>query len=548
MGEVWSAHDEVLNRTVAIKVIRPHLADDENIRARLQVEAQLAGSLSHPGIVDVFDYGEDEVEGRVVPFLVMRHVDGAPLSQILRERTTLTLGETMAIVADVADALQTAHAAGIVHRDLKLANILLSTTGQVLLVDFGIARSVGGESLTQTGALIGTADYLSPEQSSGQSATPLSDLYALGVVAYTCLTGTLPFRRDSDIATALAHIQSPVPELPADALAPGAGPFVEELLSKDPVDRPQSAAQVAMTARQFATDVPLPSHPGSETPSPQVANASPLLQDTQPGAADVATAALNAPTTPTAPGTSPTEPAAAMSGTAVNPRVPAETSTSEAPASHAERRGPRRLIILSSALVLLALVVAFLMFSGGTQVTVPDVRGMTAAEATATLQSAGLEIETTTVDVADRKADEVVDQSPSPGEDVDEGAVVEVTVASGLIAIPSDLVGMTYAEAAEELEKLGLRPRRVNTASTKAAGTVLGVEPRTPVKAGAAVTLAVAQGPSSDTDTGDTSDQDSNDDKSKPKKPTSSATPSPEPTTPSPPPTSPSPSPAATAS
>src|SRR3954469_17617441 len=137
MGEVWKAQDDVLKRTVAVKIIRPHLADDESIRARLQVEARLAGSLNHPGIVDVFDYGEDEDDGRTVPYLVMPFVDGSPLSQVLRERHTLPVGETMAIVAEVADALQAAHAAGIVHRDLKPANILLTTSGRVMLVDFG---------------------------------------------------------------------------------------------------------------------------------------------------------------------------------------------------------------------------------------------------------------------------------------------------------------------------------------------------------------------------------------------------------------------------
>ncbi len=215
MGEVWKAHDEVLNREVAVKVIRDHLAEDLTIRERLRTEAQLAGSLHHPGIVDVYDYGEHvEDDGRTTPFLVMPLIEGVSLSAMLKSRVALPVGETMAIVTEMASALEAAHAAGIVHRDLKPANVMLTPSGRAMVLDFGIARSTEGDSLTQTGALIGTADYLSPEQASGRQATYASDLYALGVVAFTCLTGAPPFHRETDIATALAHVQAPIPELP----------------------------------------------------------------------------------------------------------------------------------------------------------------------------------------------------------------------------------------------------------------------------------------------------------------------------------------------
>ncbi|MCW2799010.1 MAG: serine/threonine protein kinase [Aeromicrobium sp.] len=551
MGEVWSAHDDVLNRTVAIKIIRSHLADDESIRARLQVEARLAGSLSHPGIVDVFDYGEDEIDGRTVPYLVMPYVEGSPLSQILRERGVLTLGETMAIVAEVADALETAHVAGIVHRDLKPANILLTSTGRVMLVDFGIARSVGGESLTQTGALIGTADYLSPEQSSGRSATHISDLYALGVVAYACLTGSPPFHRDSDIATALAHIQEPLPDLPPEVVEAGAGPLLEGLLSKDPADRPQSAAEVAVAARRFATAAPLPVDPGGETAGTQVVNASPLLQETQPGTSGIAPTDTvpgivpgTAETVPvaasTVPGTAETVPVTASTvpvaaSTSVFDAAPAIAAdgTSEIAASHAgERRGRRRVVMLSSAIVLLAIVAVFLLLNGGKQITVPDVRGMTTADATAKLKADGLKITTTTADVAHHKAGEVAAQSPSPGDQVDKGSVVKLTVATGRIAIPRSLIGMTYEDAAAALTKLGLRATRVDVASTKSAGTVISVSPTTTALPGTTITLAVALG-SDDNGKSGTSDKGNGkgNDKSKPKKPKGSTTPSPGPTT-----------------
>src|SRR5215207_5547191 len=326
MGEVWQAHDEVLNRSVAIKIIRPHLADDENIRARLRVEAQLAGKLHHPGIVDVFDYGEDEEDGRPVPFLVMPLIDGAPLSVILAERGTLSTGEAMALVSEIAAALHVAHDAGIVHRDLKPGNILVTPDGRVMLVDFGIARSSGGEPLTQTGALVGTADYLSPEQAAGRSATFASDLYSLGVVAYTCLTGNLPFHRDSDIATALAHLQEDPPVMPG-TVPDEVVALVNGLLAKDPGDRPSSATAVARDAAAMATAVPSP--PGH---APALGG-----QPTMPDAA--------------------ARPANTLPGIVERPMpVGAEnTPTDSVVMADQVRRGrsPRRMALLSSALVVL---------------------------------------------------------------------------------------------------------------------------------------------------------------------------------------------------
>ena len=207
-------------RQVAVKVIRTHLAGDETIRERLRTEAKLAGSLRHPGIVDVFDYGENvDDNGRTTPYLVMPLVDGVTLSDVLSSRVALPPGETMSIVAEMASALKAAHAAGIVHRDLKPGNVMITGSGRVMILDFGIARSTGGESLTQTGGLVGTADYLSPEQAAGQPATYASDLYALGIVAYRCLTGAAPFHRETDVGTALAHLHSPVPPLPPELVS-----------------------------------------------------------------------------------------------------------------------------------------------------------------------------------------------------------------------------------------------------------------------------------------------------------------------------------------
>jgi tRNA A-37 threonylcarbamoyl transferase component Bud32 len=553
MGEVWKAHDDVLNRTVAVKIIRPHLADDESIRARLQVEARLAGSLSHPGVVDVYDYGEDESDGRTVPFLVMPFIDGVPLSQLLRDRQTLPVGETMAIVGEVADALAAAHAAGIVHRDLKPANILLTSSGRVMLVDFGIARSIGGESLTQSGALIGTADYLSPEQSGGNAATHLSDVYALGVVAYACLTGTPPFHRDSDVATALAHIQSPVPDLPPEAEATGAAALINSMLAKDPAARPQSAAEVAVAARSLATELPLPPEPAAGVPAEEVAplaTTSPGLEPTAPGSGPT-----DAGITPTAPvpldSPTPTSvfapPVMVDSAATAGVAAAAEDAGVVAPAEAARgRRGPRRAVMLSSGILALAIVAAFLFLGGDKQVAVPNLRDLTTSQAAARLKSVGLKIETHKVDVAHHKAGEVARQSPSAGDKVDKGSTIRVDVASGLVAIPSSLVGMTYDKAAARLVSLGLRPARIDTFSTKNAGTVLSTSPSKPVKPGTTVTLTVAFGTVTSNDSSDDKGKHKSKKKDKPEATTKTKAPKPKPKASPSPSTSPSPSATAT--
>ncbi len=501
MGEVWKAYDEVLGREVAVKVIRPHLAEDATIRERLRTEAQLAGSLHHQGIVDVYDYGEhQEDDGRTTPFLVMPLVDGVSLAAMLKSRTALPVGETMSIITEMANALAVAHAAGIVHRDLKPANIMLSESGRVMILDFGIARSTGGESLTQTGALIGTADYLSPEQAAGKQATYASDLYSLGVVAYTCLTGAPPFHRETDIATALAHVQAPMPELPDELVAAGVGPLIEGLLAKEPGQRP-AASEVAAIAAEFATTVPT-----------QVATATDEATDpdaTQPGAAGLAVAGP------------PTVEQAAPTGVA-----PAADPTAEVGEQPTRRRG-----VLASLAVLGLIAVAFALFYAlrADQIEVPDVRKMTSVEAASTLTKAGFKVKTHDVDAAGFKDGVVATQSPEAGSSAGEGSEVDLGVATGFIAIPKDLVGKPYDDAAKILDKLGLKPQPRYRASSKKAGTVTSVDPSKRARPGDTVVLDVA---------GRSGGSDSGDDEPEP----TATTPAPTPT-----PTTPKPSPTATA-
>jgi hypothetical protein len=256
MGEVWRARDTLLDRIVAVKLLRPEYADSPEFRDRLRWEGRHAGLLSHPGVVQVHDYDDGSAEG--VPYLVMEYVEGPSLAAVLRAEGTLSPCRVLDLVAQAAEALACAHAAGIVHRDMKPGNVLVDG-GQVKITDFGIARAVDAVPITRTGLVIGTPAYLSPEQVAGWAATPLSDLYGLGVIAYECLTGRPPFQGNA-LAVALAHRDQPLPPLPGTVPGPVAK-LVAALTAKDPQRRPGDALAVAEWARRVLA-------------SPQVAQAS----------------------------------------------------------------------------------------------------------------------------------------------------------------------------------------------------------------------------------------------------------------------------------
>jgi len=240
MGEVWRAVDEVLDREVAVKLLRQEYVSDAVARTRFQAEARFAARLQHGGIAQVYDYGEQD--DRV--FLVMELVPGEPLSRILRRAGKLTPEAALDLVSQAARALHVAHQAGIVHRDVKPANIMITAEGTVKITDFGIARATEASSVTGTGMVMGTAQYVSPEQASGQEISPASDLYSLGVVTHECLTGVPPFQADTPVAVALKHVREAPPELGPQIPAP-VRELVGQLLAKDPQDRPAGAQAVA---------------------------------------------------------------------------------------------------------------------------------------------------------------------------------------------------------------------------------------------------------------------------------------------------------------
>jgi tRNA A-37 threonylcarbamoyl transferase component Bud32 len=246
MGEVWRADDLLLGRVVAVKLLKPELLDDEEVRSRFRAEARHAGRLAHPGIAAVFDFGEEPD----CAWLVMELVEGEPLSRVLRREGALPVARVLDLLGQTAAALQAAHDAGVVHRDVKPGNLLVTPQGSVKVTDFGIASAGDAAAITETDCIVGTAHYLSPEQAAGRVGSAASDLYALGVVAYECLTGARPFAATNPVAVALAHLQEQPRPLPAQVPAP-VRQLVRDLLAKDPEDRPASAGEVARRAAEL---------------------------------------------------------------------------------------------------------------------------------------------------------------------------------------------------------------------------------------------------------------------------------------------------------
>jgi hypothetical protein len=264
MGEVWRADDEVLHRTVAVKVVLPALHSDPEFGRRFLSEARAMASVRHPGVVSIHDFGEtDGKDGGKATFLVMEFVAGESLSTMLRRLGRLSPALTMDLVAQTAQALQAVHNRGIVHRDIKPANLMVRPAGTVALTDFGIAAGHLTTGLTRTGMMLGTPQYLAPEQVLGEPATAKSDVYALGLVAFECLTGQRPFTAEEPIATALKRVQNPAPPLPADVPPEVAG-VVARALATDPAQRWQTAAELAHAAKQSLTSTSPADPPAGE--------------------------------------------------------------------------------------------------------------------------------------------------------------------------------------------------------------------------------------------------------------------------------------------
>jgi hypothetical protein len=266
MGEVWQATDLVIGRTVALKILKDEYLGDPGFLERFRAEARHAALVNHEGIANVFDYGEEDGSA----YLVMELVPGEALSTMIEREHTLPVDKVLDIVAQTANALQAAHAVGLVHRDIKPGNLLITPDGRVKITDFGIARIADQVPLTATGQVMGTVQYLSPEQASGHPASPSTDVYSLGIVAYECLAGRRPFTGESQVAIAMAHINDQPPALPGTVPEPVAA-LVMSCIAKKPADRPATAANLARAAQALrrgdvaAATVAVPSIGGAGT-------------------------------------------------------------------------------------------------------------------------------------------------------------------------------------------------------------------------------------------------------------------------------------------
>ncbi|MFI6758277.1 protein kinase [Micromonospora sp. NPDC050417] len=333
MGDVWRGTDEVLGRTVAVKILLPALLDEPGFAERFRGEARTMATINHPGVVDVYDYGSDQQ----IAFLVMEYVEGDALSTTLGRVGRLTPARTMALMAQAADALHAAHEKGIVHRDVKPGNLLVRPNGTLVLTDFGIARSAMVGQLTAAGSVLGTASYISPEQATGGTASPASDVYALGVVAYQCLSGRRPFEGENPLDIAMQHVRDAPRPLPAD-IPPAVRAIVERSMAKDPAARWPTAATLAAVARQAATPAqPMrpPAHPAPAQPNRAVGHPVPP-NPVQPGRSAGHPGSVPPSIQPASPAAGPTSgapglPSSALGGTRVGAPYPPAGAASVPP-------------------------------------------------------------------------------------------------------------------------------------------------------------------------------------------------------------------------
>src|ERR1700733_7229467 len=291
MGQVWEAVDSRLGRRVAVKVLKAEFSQDSEFIERFRVEARTTAMLNHPGIASVHDYGETQMEGEGrTAYLVMELVNGEPLNSVLKRTGRLSLRHTLDMLEQTGRALQVAHASGLVHRDVKPGNILITPTGQVKITDFGIAKAVDAAPVTQTGMVMGTAQYIAPEQALGHDATPSSDVYSLGVVGYEVVSGKRPFTGDGALTVAMKHIKEPPPPLPPE-LPPNVRELIEITLVKNPGMRYRSGGPFAdaVAAVRAGRRPPRPSQ------SPPPGRASPAAIPSSPQARPVVTSGRTPP-------------------------------------------------------------------------------------------------------------------------------------------------------------------------------------------------------------------------------------------------------------
>jgi serine/threonine-protein kinase len=475
MAEVRRAQDMRLGRIVAIKRLRSDLAADPTFQARFRREAQSAASLNHPAIVAVYDTGEElatDGSGLMLPYIVMEYVEGRTLRDILREGRRILPQRALEITSSVLDALDYSHRAGIIHRDIKPANVMLTPTGDVKVMDFGIARAIADSSatMTQTAAVVGTAQYLSPEQARGEQVDARSDLYSAGCLLYELLTGRPPFVGDSPVSVAYQHVreEASAPSTVDREIPPEVDAITLKALAKRVDERYQSAAEMRADIDRALE--------GRPVHAPAVY-----------AAAGVETEHFLPP--------APSDPAP----TAVVPPVSHVSHRDEPPP-------PRRtwlwvlLLLLLAAAVIAALIAVpkLLADNGPAKVDVPRIIGMTVEEARTALQEQGLELGKETTVTTGGKVNTIIHQLPAPNDSVDEGTAVDYTlvVPPKKVQVPF-LTDGTLADAEAALEKLKLVPNpKPDDKSTERKNEVTTTDPApgATVNVGSTVTVFYSTG------------------------------------------------------
>jgi len=463
MAEVHRGRDLRLGRDVAIKMLRTDLARDDTFQLRFRREAQNAASLNHPAIVSVYDTGEERgATGETLPYIVMEFVNGRTLKEVLAAEGRLMPRRALEITAEIAAALEFSHRHGIIHRDIKPGNVMLTQTGQVKVMDFGIARALasGASTMTQTSAVIGTAQYLSPEQARGEPVDARSDVYATGCVLYELLCGHPPFVGDSPVSVAYQHVREdakPPSESNRD-VTPPIDAIVLKALAKNPLNRYQSAGEMRADLLRAAAGRPV--------------YAEPVMREDQMAGA---TATLGHAGPPTR-------------------HIPARVGDTR------RRRTSGWAIAALVALAVLAVVAltaGLIVASQPKQTTVPNLVGQSRNQAEALLRSANLKSEATPQSGTTCPPDRVLTQSPAATSRVEVDSSVTYTYCTGpgQTTVPQ-ILGVTQANAEQQLTAAKLKAKIEQIDSEKPAGTVVEVNPPvgTQVREGSEVTLKISKG------------------------------------------------------
>ncbi len=470
MAEVYRARDIRLDRIVAIKTLRADLARDQIFQARFRREAQSAASLNHPSIVAVYDTGEDTVTGVPVPYIVMEYVDGRTVRDLLQEGHRLLPERSLEIIDGVLRALDYSHQAGIVHRDIKPGNVMVTRNGDIKVMDFGIARAMSDAqaTMTQTAQVIGTAQYLSPEQARGERVDARSDLYSAGCLLYELLTGRPPFTGDSPVAIAYQHVrENPVPPSRVDADVPAwADAIVLKAMAKSPADRYQTAADMRADLQRAASGLPV--------------SAPPTRLDNYPRTQRMGTGAM-------------------MAGTTQIPAVE-DYDYADGQYDRGGRGGGGRWIPWVLGLVVVLGVVGgvayYLLAGGGKTYPVPLVNGESVTSAQAQIKAGHLR--STVVDQANAtvRKNYVINSNPPQGNNVPANTLVTLYVSSGPgnVTVPN-VQGKQEVVAETTLQNAGFTVNvQQDTTSTEPAGTVVSQNPAgdSQVAPGSRVTIYVS--------------------------------------------------------